>query len=97
MIWDDFLEGNQYGMDYEEWKKLDEDHQVDMEDVIDGFKALLKHNAEEPEEIIHIEQEEAGHPFEAWTKWRVYFSDYDYDDNMIVRFAFRHPPHAVVR
>ena len=97
MNWDQFLELNQYDMSFEEWEALDDEDKLFMEDCIDGFKSLLEANGEEPEEIIHIEQEEAGYPFEAWTKFRVYFSDYDYDDNMIVKVAFRHPPYAVVR
>ena len=97
MTWDQFLEYNQYGMDYDEWEKLDDEDKLFMEEVIDDFKRKLEYNAEEPEEIVHIEQEQAGDPFEAWTKFRVYFSDYDYDDQMIVKVAFRHPPYAVVR
>ena len=97
MTWDDFLEHNQYSMDYDEWEAIDDEDKVFMQDTIDFFKELLKTNAEEPEEIIHIEQELAGDPFEAWTKLRVYFSDYNDWDEMIVKCAFRHPPYAVVR
>ena len=99
MGWNDFLEDNQYKMDYEEWEALDdEDKLFHMEEVIDDFKELLKVNAEEPEGIIHIEQELPGDPFEAWTKLRIYFSEFDdYHERQVVRVAFRHPPYAVVR
>ena len=97
MTWDDFLEYNQYSMDYDEWEALDDEDKVFMSDTIDGFKSLLETNQEEPEEIRYIEQELPGDPFEAWTKLRVYFSDYNDWDEMIVRSAFRHPPYAVVR
>ena len=97
MTWDDFLEYNQYNMDYDEWEAIDDEEKVFMSDTIDSFKRLLEVNQEEPKEIIYIEQELAGDPFEAWTKLRVYFSDYNDWDDMIVKSAFRHPPYAVVR
>ena len=99
MVWNDFLEDNQYGIPYEEWEAIDdEDKLFHMEEVIDDFKALLETNHEEPEDIIYIEQEVPGEGFEAWTKLRIYFSEFDeYYERQVVRVAFRHPPYVVVR
>ena len=95
MTWEQFLESNQYDLDHEEWDTLDDDDRVYMNDIIDEFIRQLDHNQERAEEIIHIEQEEPGSPFEAWTKRLVYFWDYE-RDNYVVSSANRNPPHVVV-
>lgn len=93
MNWSQFLEQNQLDVDYEELEEIDEEDRIfHMEDVIDSLELLLKTNGESVEDIIYIEQEMGGDPFELWTKNMVYFSKIDDSNFWQVYSAFRHPP-----
>ena len=98
MNWNQFLEQNQLNLDYEELEEIDEDSDeypiFHMEDVVDSLEILLKTNGESVEDIIYIEQEMGGDPFELWTKNMVYFSKIDDSDYWHVYSTFRHPPDA---
>ena len=102
MTWEQFLERNYYNVEEEDWMALNEEDPqtsliIEMEEVIDVFKQELRLYAEEPEDIIHIEQEEPGDEFEAWTKHRVYFMERDDSDVPQIHCGFRHPPYVVVK
>ena len=98
MTWDQFIESNFYNIDppeiFEEEILLEIDR---MEEAINQLKLLLDTNNESPEDIIYIEQEELGGFFEAWTKYRIYFSHEDDDYDIQVLSAFRHPPYVVIK
>ena len=99
MTWEQFLEDNQYNLDYEEWEEMDEDDRLyHMEEIIDRFKEVLECNNENPEDIVHIEQDDENESFvEIWTKHRIYFTDIDDGNDIHVYSAFRHPPYVVVK
>ena len=107
MNWDQFLENNLYNLGTDKTAEelieegiIDEDHYdmtIHMADLIDDLKQSLNANAESPEDIIYIEQEEPGDFFEAWTKYRVYFSYEDDSYDKTVLNAFRHPPYVQVK
>ena len=95
MNWNQFLEQNQLDLEYEEWDSLDEEDRIfHMEDVKDALEHLLKVNGESVEDIIYIEQEMGGDPFELWTTDMVYFSKIDDGYDWQVYSTFRHPPDA---
>ena len=99
MTWEQFLEDNQYNLDYEELEALDEDDLlINMEEIIDLFKETLEVNNESPKDIVYIEQDGDYYRFvKIWTKYRVYFSHIDDSHDIHVYSAFRHPPYVVVK